>query len=323
MSESEEDIQRLIFEGFGALEIADYERALRAARELHDAGHTAAYEIEARSLWEMEDHDRAIRVLQRGVEAVPDQFVLWDYLGSYLSDERRYEEALQAYYSSRDCPDAVPEAVDFNIAIVYQRQDRHERALALLETISATGSIPNEVIESAKAHSLNESGKHADAMTRAAACLSQIKEDDDIDPEAVSRIMSEHAFALFVMGIHEAAYVEAYEAIGLDKSNERAAWLIREIADERSERAKMWRVVIEGKWAEPFEDSDKDYGFLANYMVVADNSEEALDYIREFEPDEVRFTLKISSAVDLEPKPDAPKGVYEATAAYQFFPLED
>ena len=323
MSESEEEMQKLIFEGFGALEIADFERALRAARELHNYDHTAAYEIEARARWEMGDHDRAIDVLKEGVDVAPELFILWDYLASFLSDEDRFDEALQAYYRSRECVDAPVDAIDFNIAIVYQRQGRHERALALLDTIAPSETLPKEIIDSAKAHSLNDTGKHADALTLTAASLSSIQEDDEVDPEAVATIMSEHAYALWVLGIHEAAYEEAFEAIALDKSNERAAWLIREIADEKSETAKGWRIVVEGRWPQPFEDSDKDYGFYANYTVVADTPEEALEYIRAFEPEELRFTLKINSAVDLEPQADAPKGVYDAIAAYQFFPLDE
>jgi len=323
MSESEEELQKLIFEGFGALEIADYERALSAARELHQYDHTAAFEIEARARWEMDDHDRAIEILKEGVDVAPEIFILWDYLASFLSDEERFDEALQAYYRSRECEEAPVEAVDFNIAIVYQRQGRHERALALLDTLSPSETLPKEIIDSAKAHSLNDTGKHADALTLTAAALTRIEEDDEVDPEAVARIMSEHAYALWVLGIHEAAYEEAYEAIGLDKSNQRAAWLIREIADERSDTAKGWRVVVEGRWPQPFEDSEKDYGFFATYVVVAESAEEALEYIRTFEPEEVRFTLKVDSAVEIEIKEDSPKGIYEAVAAYQFFPLDE
>jgi tetratricopeptide (TPR) repeat protein len=317
------EVQRLIFEGFGALEIADYERALRVARELHDLDNTAGFEIEARARWEMDDRDRAIDVLKEGVDVAPELFILWDYLASYLSDEDRYDEALQAYYRSRECEDAPHEAVDFNIAIVYQRQGRHERALALLESIKPTDSLPNEIIQSARAHSLNDTGKHADALALTAAALSKIQEDDEVDPEAVARIMAEHAYAMWVLGIHEAAYEEAFEAIGLDKSNQRAAWLIREIADEKSETAKTWRIVVEGRWAQPFEDSEQDFGFFATYTVVADSPEEGLEYVRAFEPEEVRFTLQIDSAVDLDAQPDLPKGVYDAVSAYQFFPLDE
>ena len=96
MNEGSDDVQKLIFEGFGALEIGDFERALRVGRVLHGHGHTSAFEIEARARWELEDRDRAIDVLKEGVQAVADQFVLWDYLASYLSDEGRFEEALQA-----------------------------------------------------------------------------------------------------------------------------------------------------------------------------------------------------------------------------------
>lgn len=109
----------------------------------------------------------------------------------------------------------------------------------------------------------------------------------------------------------------------MNKENRRAAWLLREILDERSPEAKAWRITVEGRWAQPYEDSDKDYGFFATYTVVADTPEEALEFIRPFEPEEVRFTLKLNTAVDIEPQPDNPKGVYEAVGAYQFFPLDE
>jgi hypothetical protein len=179
------------------------------------------------------------------------------------------------------------------------------------------------VLEGARAHSLNEVGRHADAMARTAACLSQIKEEHEVDPEAVARLLSEHAYALWILGIHEAAYLEAHEAVALDKSNRRAAWLIREIIDERSDLAKRWRVVVEGRWAQQFDDSGQDYGFMATYVVVADTPEEAMEYIRPFEPEEVRFTLTLNSAVDIEDQPDIPKGVYEAVVPYHFFPLDE
>ena len=59
--------------------------------------------------------------------------------------------------------------------------------------------------------------------------LSAIEEDDEADPEAVARLLSEHAYALWLMGILEAAYMEAAEAVSLDKLNRRAAWLLRRL----------------------------------------------------------------------------------------------
>lgn len=321
MSEREEDVQRLVFEGFGALEVGDFERALRTAHDLKDRHHAAAFEIEARARWAMEDHEGAIETLEEGVGEAPDQYLLWDYLASFLSDEGRYEEALQAYYRGRECEDAPKETIDFNIAIIYQRQDRHERAIAMLDTIEPAPELPKIFVDGAKAYSLNEMANHSAALELTAGSLASIHEDEDVDPEAVAQLMSEHAYALWVLGVHDAAYLEANDAVGLDKGNRRAAWLIREILDERSPDARAWRVVVAGRWAQPFDDTDTDYGFFATYIVIADSPEETLDYIRPFEPEEVRFTLKIDSAVDLQEKPDVQKGVYEADPGYTFFPL--
>lgn len=323
MSEWEDDIQRLVLEGYNALEVADLERALQVSRELYDHRHTASFEIEARARWEMGDTERAIEVLQEGTERAPEIFTLWDYLGSYLSDEERYDEALAAYYRAREAENAPVEAVDFNIAIIYQRQDRHERALALLDTVTPSEELPEMAIEGSKAYSLNELGKHSDALAKSAAMLSSIQEEDDVEPESVARLMSEHAYALWVLGVHEAAYLEANEAVALDKTNRRASWLIREILDEHSSNSKAWRIIVRGRWAGLMEDSDEDYGFFATYIVVADAPEETLEYIRAFEPEEVRFTLEIESAIEVEDKPDVPMGVYEAAPGYTFYRLTE
>lgn len=322
MSENEDAVQSLIFEGQAALETGDYERAFDVARRLKSAGQRAGFEIEARAYWEDQEPERAIQVLQEGVEHFPDSFLLWDYLGSFLSDENRFEESIQAYYRARECPEAPVESVDFNIAIVYQREDRHERALALLETIGPSEMLPKELVDGARAYSLNEVGRHGDALTLTAASLSGIREDEEVDPEAVARLLSEHAYGLWIMGIAEAAYMEAAEAVALDKLNRRAGWLLREISDEMSPDAKTWQVVIEGVWSEPFENAEEPYGFLAEYIVVADTPEEALTYISLFEPEEVRPSLKVREAVEGEVQPDTPKGVYEAGAVYRFFPLK-
>jgi tetratricopeptide (TPR) repeat protein len=322
MSEGESSVENLVHEGQAALESGDYGRAMDLARQLRRAGHRASYEIEARVFWDTDEPERAIQVLQEGVEQFPESFVLWDYLGSFLSDENRFEESIQAYYQARECPEAPTEAVDFNIAVVYQREDRHERALALLETIGPSDMLPQAMVDGARAYSLNEVGKHGDALTLTAGSLSGIGEDEEVDPEAVARLLSEHAYALWLMGIHEAAYMEAAESVALDKLNRRAAWLLREIADEKAPNAKSWQVVVEGIWSEAFEDADEPYGFLAEYIVVAESPEEALEYISIFEPEEVRESLKVRSATEGDDQPDTPKGVYEAGAVYRFFPLK-
>ena len=59
-------------------------------------------------------------------------------------------------------------------------------------------------------------------------------------------------------------------------------------------------------------------GVLHDVSVVADDPEQALEFIREFEPPEIRDALKIEEVVELGSCAD-PKGVYWTTV-YHFYP---
>jgi hypothetical protein len=75
--------------------------------------------------------------------------------------------------------------------------------------------------------------------------------------------------------------------------------------------------ILKGKWHEPFEGEKQNPGFYISYDVVADNQDEALSFIKEFEPDAVRKSLMIKKIEIFEANPQ-PKGIYK-TAGYSFF----
>ena len=60
-------------------------------------------------------------------------------------------------------------------------------------------------------------------------------------------------------------------------------------------------------------------GFFANYWVIADTPDEALDYIRPFEPPSVRDSLKVSEATVESTVQGERKGVVRALAGYTFY----
>jgi len=60
-------------------------------------------------------------------------------------------------------------------------------------------------------------------------------------------------------------------------------------------------------------------GFFANYWVIADTPDEALEYIRPFEPPSVRASLKVSEAEIEDTVQGEPKGVVRTLGGYTFF----
>lgn len=114
-----------------------HREALKIARELASYRYTGAWEIEAVALHELGEADRAIELLQKGVGIKP-VWRIGHLLGIYLSDEGRYEEALQAFDDSLGMFEPQPAITAYNRAIVLDRSGRTNEAITLLEeTISS------------------------------------------------------------------------------------------------------------------------------------------------------------------------------------------
>ena len=145
-----------------------------------------------------------------------------------------------------------------------------------------------------------------------------IDESENIELEEASRIIMEMARAHWEMGDQSQAEVYLKEAISWDNKNQDAQLLFREMNEENDfSKAKYHKIMIEGKWDEPFEEGEEIEGFLVNYNVMADDENEALEFIKYFEPPEIHDSLKINEVEILKSKKQ-PKGVY-GVSEYFFF----
>lgn len=102
----------------------------------------------------------------------------------------------------------------------------------------------------------------------------------------------------------------ALKSAAFDRKNKAAMWLIREINSHQSEKTTHYRIEVEGRYYAPVKKDIVEMPFLTLYGVVAESPEEAMDYIKQFERDEIKDTIKFREAKELEPKPDIPKGIY-------------
>ena len=115
-----------------------HREALKIARELASYRYTGAWEIEAVALHELGEANRAIELLQKGIEKKP----VWrngHLLGIYLSEEGRYEEALQAFEASLEMFEPQPAMTAYNRAIVLDRSGHTDEAMTLLEETISSG----------------------------------------------------------------------------------------------------------------------------------------------------------------------------------------
>lgn len=125
--------EELTSQGFRCLEVQDYSGALEVAAQLEDRRYTAAFEIGALAHAGQDQLEQAVELLERGVEAAPDVWLLWQLLGNYRSDLDRFDDATQAYEHALQCTDVSKPSVYLNQAILFGRLGQYKQALALLD----------------------------------------------------------------------------------------------------------------------------------------------------------------------------------------------
>lgn len=234
--------KRLLNKGRAALAAQDYDRAIAVAQKLHRLRNTGGFEIEARALWELDKRKEATEILERGVKIAPGLFVLWDYLASFYSDQGWYDQALEAYGKALECPDAEVPSTQYNIALVHQRSGRDDLCIRVLSSLDAKGHIMEDMVAATLAHSLSESGD----PQRALETVQERLDDPGKENRFPMWLYTERAWARWRLGQKQAALQDALSAIEVDKTAKRAAFLIRELAGEKSPNAHAWRLMLEG-----------------------------------------------------------------------------
>ncbi|MCS6860915.1 MAG: tetratricopeptide repeat protein [Abditibacteriales bacterium] len=317
-----QSVESLMDEGYQRLEMGDYERALKIGRQLLKRHHTSGFEIAARAQWEMGHQEEAIKTLEEGVQVAPEVWILWSYLGQFYSDTERYEQALHAFRHALTCPEAAQSTAHYNLALVYYRQGDYERAWRQLDYVADEEDGPGYGrVAGLRLRLLNAMERYTEALALAREALERAQ-SEETDDAALASLYAERADACWRGAADRVqALTDAWQAIRLDKNQQTAMLVIREIEQQTSPRTQWYRLLVEGEWHEPVEGAEPPLGFYTTYWVAADSPEEAMDFIRRFEPEPVRPTLRLVESEALEHRPDLLKGVYGATK-YAFFPMK-
>jgi tetratricopeptide (TPR) repeat protein len=304
---SEAEVRSLIDQGYAALEEGDLRRAKRCASALHRAGNSGGYAIQARVEWARGQHDAAMATLQEGVRKVPQDFVLWDFLGEYLSNRERYEEAVRAFDASRRAG-GDPLVAEFNLALVRQREGRLNDALNILDALDASQASPSQLISlgDLRIFVLNRLDRFEEAL----AAYETLPPTEDAPLNVRARLLAERAYALFkARDARAEAWEMARKALDLNRENDSALWVLREIRGMRSRRAQRIRVTIQAPAPEM-----GGIPFTSHFMIVADTLVQALQFVQEIEMEEIHDELRIVEYKFEGPAGDEPLGIYGATA---------
>lgn len=315
--------EQLMSEAEQALEQLDFRKASQIADQLLRMHHTSGFEYKARALWGLNRTQDAISVLQQGVSVAPQVWILWEYLGEYLSDTGQHDEALEAFRKGLACDGSPKDSFLYNLALVYQRMGEHENALQLFDQAEeAIRELSVPLLETARAYSLIHLQRYAEAERT----LQHAQRTLDTLSDPQTRLSTE-AMTLAYTGLiyhkrdRDDALARQYaeRALRLDKENPDAIALMRATNPIAEKPTPLWHILVEGVWNEPLEGVRTPIGFFANYWVVADTPDEALEYIRPFEPPSARDSLKVSEAEIEDTVQGEPKGVVRTQGGYIFF----
>jgi tetratricopeptide (TPR) repeat protein len=117
--------------GFDLLDRNNPQEALKIGLQLERERYSGGFELQALALAALRRHREAIAVLERGVETVPDIWLLWQLLGNYRSDAGDYDGAIAAY-EQIDPEDCDVASLAYNHANALARAERWADAEARL-----------------------------------------------------------------------------------------------------------------------------------------------------------------------------------------------
>ncbi len=297
-------------------------KAAKIGRKLLDINFSGGFEILALLELENRKTKKAIKILEEGVKKAPNVWILWQLLGNSYSDEKEPEKAQNAYSMALKCPDNDSSSIYLNIAIALSREGKHEQSLEACKNIKSKKMFLKRI--ALEMSQLNQLGRYDKCILNGEKQIGKIQDGLGTEEEFnLSNIYSYLASAYWSKCKNTVKSSEfVFKAIELNKTNSDAMWLLREIENNRSADSKYLRIVVEGKAiGMKIEDSD-NIGFFTSYDVVAKDEDEALSYIKRFEPKDVRDTLRISKCKVREKKTRDPKGVYYCNSGYTYFSFE-
>jgi len=305
------DVQALIAEAETALLEGKYDTAQRAAEKVIARRYSYGFELLARVHAQRNNLPRAIAVLQEGVRKAPRAWQLWMLLGEYRSDHGDYDGALAAFDKALSIDGVDADEAHIHAATAHDRAGRAEDALMRLHEVR--GESDESAVAAARVRSSILLDQERPEAAAAAANAGLARVGDEMNAVDIAPLHAALAKAEWMKGNGDAALHHAWEAVALDSAEETALWIIREIEGAYSSSAKHYRVIIHGR-----DDGFDADGFWRKYDVVADDEDEAMDFIRRVEPEHIRPTLRMDEAQIIDTMPDQPKGVYWCTG-YAFY----
>lgn len=307
------EIEKLYQQALEFLETGEIKRAHKLGKILIDKGYSGGYEVLALCYKDEDKIRNAIKILTEGTKKIPQAWPLWRQLGNLYSDQENYVLARQCYDKAQDCHNADISLITYDRALTYFREEIYTEALRLLD------ELPHEWQEESaglKASTLSALNKYEEAINHCRSFIAKIeqKSDEDRNPFDLSSLYTELASALWKKEQSSEALLLVVRALKI-QPHQFALTTLREIRNLNSDKAKYFNLMVQGKWDSPidFDEENRNSEFFRTYQIVADTLEEAFEFTKVFEPDEIAESLSIEEYKLEELDSPMLKGVYEAS----------
>lgn len=309
----------LMSQAFELIEVGNPKAALEIGKQLEEMCYSGTFEIQAMAYAEMGEKRKAVEILEKGVKIVPDIWQLWQLLGNYESGLGHYDKAISAFENSLKAKNPDTVSLYYNYAIALQRHGKADAAMNKLQLAFEDQQFNQSKVKLIELcfsllMNLHNQQQNYNAVKQTFEQFSKAYPSSNAHSHGLSEIYSELAFALWKTMNKEEAIRIALQAIHLDKQNRNAQFLLREIRKSDYQNAKYMRIILHG-WHKPFKCEKETSGFFITYDVMADDEKEALAFIKEFEPEQIRNRLQIEE-IEILKSEKQPKGIYKVSDYY-------
>lgn len=105
----------------------------------------------------------------------------------------------------------------------------------------------------------------------------------------------------------------AHKSVNFNRNHLGSMWLIRELNSSFSDNSKFFKISVSGEYYAPTRDGVELVPFMTFYGVVADNPDEAMEFIKEFERPEIKNNIQLKDFHEAETESKLPKGIYSTS----------
>jgi tetratricopeptide (TPR) repeat protein len=310
-------IKELIEQTKELIDLGEDEQAEALANELIKSKQVEGFDFLTTILAERNEIEKAIKILEQGIEVFPTSWKLWMRLGNYQSDLKDYQQAEYSLNRSEFLSNADIELIRLNKAVLFKRTQNHESALRELEKTADKYPIESLSVELGI---YDDCDKYERIIERFDEF--DFNPHDSYEESDLSEVYYHFAHAQHCTNRRNEAIKALNTSLSLNRSNNDALWLRRELFGQVEKQNKYFYVMIHGEWNE-MDENGNFLNFFTTYHVISTSLDEAVNAIKDFEPLHLnKDKFEVEEFEILEESTNDPSGIYQTDGFSIYLPEE-